>query len=449
MSLDNVLSDEKQPQLLRAVSLWQVTLYAVGGMLGAGIYGLIGFAAGELGAAVWLGFLLSLFIALLTGLSYASLGSRYPRAGGAAYITQHAYRHGLLTYMVGATIACAGMTSMAANSGIVAENLQRFSILSEMPVTLLTIAFVFITASIVYRGIRESMWANVVCTIVEACGLVLIVVVGMRYWGSTDLFATPATPEGGGLSSIPLLLVAQGAILTFYAFLGFEDLLNISEETRNPRRNIPLGLILALAIVAVLYICVAITAVSVVPWRELADSAAPLAEVMARAAPWFPNWLFVVITIFAVANTVLINYVTASRLIYGMARDEGLPPVLATVHAKRHTPHIAVLLILAIVLTLVLVGGVEELAEATVLLLLLVFAVVNFALVVLKLRPGEPEGGFEIPLFVPIGGGAVCLGFLFASLSSSDWLAPLIAMGLLALVAIYYFAARPNVPRDL
>nr|TFG53128.1 MAG: amino acid permease [Hyphomicrobiales bacterium] len=446
MSLDNIVSGEKQPELLRTIGHWQVTLYATGSMLGAGIYGLIGFAAGELGAAVWLGFLLSLFIALLTGLSYASLGSRYPRAGGAAYITQRAYRNGLLTYMVGATIACAGMTSMAANSGIIAENLQRFSIFSAMPVTLLTIAFVLITASIVYRGIRESMWANVACTIVEAGGLILIVIVGMRYWGTADLFETPMTEAGGGLSSVPLLLIAQGAILTFYSFLGFEDLLNISEETRNARRNIPLGLVSALAVVAGLYICVAITAVSVVPWRELADSGAPLAEVMARAAPWFPNWLFVVITIFAIANTVLINYVTASRLLYGMARDEGLPAVLGKVHAKRRTPHIAILLILAIVLALVLAGGVEELAEATVLLLLLVFAIVNFALVVLKLRPGETIGGFEIPIFIPIGGGFVCLGFLFTNLISSELPAILISMVLLALVAVYYLAARPKIP---
>jgi APA family basic amino acid/polyamine antiporter len=182
MNLDNAPPIDKQPQLLRAVSLWQVTLYAVGGMLGAGIYGLIGFAAGELGAAVWLGFLFSLLIALLTGLSYASLGSRYPHAGGAAYITQHAYRSGLLTYMVGATIACAGMTSMAANAGIVAENLRRFSVFSQMPESPLTIAFVLIMAAIVYRGIRESIWANVVCTIVEAGGLILIVLVGMRFW---------------------------------------------------------------------------------------------------------------------------------------------------------------------------------------------------------------------------------------------------------------------------
>jgi APA family basic amino acid/polyamine antiporter len=449
LSFDNVVEGEKQPTLLRSVGLLEVTFYAVGGMLGAGIYGLIGYTAGELGSAIWLGFLMSLFIAALTGLSYASLGSRYPRAGGAAYITQHAYRRGLLTYVVGATVGCAGMTSMAANSGIVAENLQRLSLLSSAPATLIAIAFVMIVGSIVYRGIRESMWANIVCTVIEASGLFLIIAVGMRYWGSADLFETPTNGGGSGLSSVPLLLIAQGGILTFYAFLGFEDVLNISEETRAPRKTIPLALILALVIVAVIYLGVAITAVSVIPWQELAASNAPLADVIARAAPWFPNWLFVVITIFAVANTVLINYVTATRLIYGMARDEGLPSALARVHPARHTPHIAILFVLAVVLVLLLAGGVAELAEATVLLLLFVFAVVNFALVIVKLRPGEPKGGFEIPLVIPIGGGLSCLGFLFAGLSSSDWTALIIAAALVGIVAIYYFTARPQIDDEI
>ncbi|MEY4879524.1 MAG: hypothetical protein RJB62_993 [Pseudomonadota bacterium] len=434
-----------EPKLLRTIGLWQVTLYATGGMLGAGIYGLIGRAAGELGAAVWLGFLMSLVIAMLTGLSYASLGSRYPRTAGAAFITQRAYHRGLLTYMVGATVACSGMTSMAAGAGIVAQNLQRFSFLSDIPVLAMTLGFVLLISGIVYRGIRESMRVNVVCTIVEAAGLILIIAVGFRYWGSADLFETPMSAEGGGLASVPLLLIAQGAVLTFYSFLGFEDLLNVSEEVRDPQRTVPLGLVMALCMVAVIYISVAITAVSVVPWRELAEAGAPLAEVMARAAPWFPNWLFFVITIFAVANTVLINYVTTSRLVYGMARDQGLPAVLAKVHPQRRTPHNAILLILAIIVTLILVGNIGDLAEATVLLLLMVFAVVNFALVILKLRPDEPKGKFEIPIVVPAIGGAACIGFLFARLSAGDWVAPMIAGSLLLLVTVYYAAARPTI----
>ncbi len=435
---------EVPTELRRSLGLWQMVAYAAGSMLGAGIYGLVGVAADEMGSAVWLAFLVALVVALLTGLSYASLGSRYPRAGGAAYVTHRAYRHGFLTHMVGLAIASAGITSMAAGARVIGANLQILPMLGSLPVTILSILFVVLMASIVYRGIRESMWVNIVSTIIEAGGLFLVIAVGARYWGSVDLFETPAAPTGGGLSAVPMLLMMQGAVLTFYSFLGFEDALNVGEELKNPRRNLPLGIIMAMALAAILYIGVAITAVSVVPWRELADAAAPLAEVMARAAPWFPNWAFIAITIIAVGNTGLINYITASRLLYGMARDGQLPPRLGLIHPVRRTPHIAVYLIFALIVALILLGDISQLAAATVLLMLLVFAVVNTALVVLKLKPGEPKGSFEVPMIVPVLGVVVCLALFFVRLSSGDWVPPVIGAVLLLSVAVLYFVVRPQ-----
>ncbi len=237
-------------------------------------------------------------------------------------------------------------------------------------------------------------------------------------------------------------------MLTFFAFLGFEDTLNVAEEVKNPSRTLPLGLLMALALTAVLYVGVAITAVSVVPWRELAQAGAPLAEVMARAAPWFPGWAFIALTIFAVANTGLINFITASRLLYGMARDKRLPKSLAKVHPERRTPHVAVAVILLVLLALVLAGNVAELAAATVLLLLLVFSVVNSALVVLKLRPDEPKGSFEIPIVVPILGALVCITlFVLRVLSGGQagLRATLIAGTLLAGAALLYVAIKPHI----
>ena len=174
----------------------------------------------------------------------------------------------------------------------------------------------------------------------------------------------------------------------------------------------------------------------------------PLAEVMARAAPWFPNWAFIAITIIAVGNTGLINYITASRLLYGMARDGQLPPRLGLIHPVRRTPHIAVYLIFALVVALVLLGDISQLAGATVLLMLLVFAVVNTALVVLKLKPGEPKGSFEIPMIVPVLGVVVCLALLFVRLSSGDWVPPVIGAVLLLGVAVLYFVVRPQGVRE-
>ena len=431
-----------EPTLQRSIGLWQMTLYGAGSMLGAGIYGLIGQVAAEMGSAIWLAFALSLVAAGLTGLSYASLGSRYPRAGGAAYITQRAYRHSLLTHVVGLTVACSGFTSIAAGARVVGENLQALPILEGVPVGMLAFIYLVIVGTLVYRGIRESMWANVAFTLVEAAGLLIVIAVGLRFWGSANLMQFPVGSETE--AGLPFIFLVQGVVLTFYSFLGFEDSINIAEELKNPRRDLPFGLLMALVLTVILYMSVAVTAVSVVPWQELAEAKAPLAEVMERAAPWFPAWVFIAITIFAVANTGLINYVTASRLLYGMARDRHLPRALSIIHPLRRTPHVAIGLIFVLIVLLILSGDISALASATVLLLLLVFSVINSALVILKLRPGEPRGAFELPIAVPMLGAVACFMMFVARAGAGDWRAPTIAGVLLLGIAALHHWIRPQ-----
>ena len=427
-----------EPALRRSIGPFQLFAYTLGGMLGAGIYGLVGRAAGQLGGALWLGFLVAMVAALLTGLSYASLGSRYPRAGGAAYVVHQGFHRPLLTWTVGLAVMASGLTSVATQSRVVAENLLRLLDMPGVPPVLISLGFLLLVAGIVARGIRESMWLNIFCTIIEAAGLALVIVVGFRFLGSADLFETPS-PEGIGAS-----LLLQGAILTFFAFIGFEDTLNVAEECHNPSRTVPIGIISAMLVATALYMAVAITAVSVVPWRELAEAPGPLAEVMARAAPWMPGWVYVAITVFAVANTALLNYVTASRLTYGMARQGLLPAVLGRVHPRTRTPHVAVGALLVVVVALMLAGDIGQLASATVLLLLAVFACVNVALLVLQRRPGEPRGGFEVPSFVPALGAVVCLALLGNRVVSGDWRAPVLAGVVLAVIVLLFLVIRPR-----
>lgn len=415
-----------------------MALYGLGGMLGAGIYGLIGKAAGQVGNAVWLAFIVALIAALLTALSYASLGSRYPRAAGAAYVTQRAYGFPLLSFMVGLALVCSGLTSIATQSRVFAANFIELIGLDGMPVAGLALGFLMIMSGIVFRGIRESMWVNILCTIVEASGLILVVLVGMSYWGSVNYLETP--PTNG--DDHAMLIVIQGAILAFFAFIGFEDMYNVAEEVREPQRTIPLGLVVAMVAAAIIYIAVAITAVSVVPWQELSQAPGPITEVVARAAPAIPPILFTGITLFAVANTGLVNFVTASRLLYGMARQGLLPQILGRVHNGRRTPHIAIFLLFLILVPLALSGTIAELASATVLLLLSVFTVVNGALFVLKGRKGEEPGRFEIPRIIPALGALVCLALIVVRVSTGDWRAPAIAGGLLLGCFFLYMAMR-------
>ncbi|WP_207481947.1 APC family permease [Arenibaculum pallidiluteum] len=430
-------ASDPQPSLQRTIGPVQMAFYGLGSMLGAGVYGLIGKAAGQMGNAVWLAFIASMVAALLTGLSYASIGSRYPRAAGAAYVTQRAYRWPLLTYIVGLAVMCSGLTSVATQSRVIAENLHSLPAFGALPVTILAMAFLLFLAGIVFRGIREAMWLNVVCTAIEAAGLLLVVAVGMRYWGSVDLLEAPPAADGG--DGLGLMLVMQGSVLTFFSFIGFEDTLNVAEEVKNPRRVIPLGIMTAMVGATLIYVAVAVTAVSVVPWRELSEAPGPLTEVVARAAPWFPPAVFFGVTLFAVTNTALVNYVTASRLAYGMAAQGLLPRPLSRVHRARRTPYVAVGVLLAVMIALALVGEITQLAAATVLLLLMVFTIVNLALVVLKLRPGEPRGGFEVPVAVPAAGALVCAVLLANRIMSGDWRAPALAavivLGILALYA--------------
>jgi amino acid transporter len=431
--------ERERPELHRSIGPVQLALYGLGSMLGAGIYGLIGKAAGQVGNAVWLAFVVALIAALLTALSYASLGSRYPRAAGAAYVTERAFNLPLLSFVVGLALVCSGLTSVATQSRVFAANLATLFHLDSIPLWWLALGFLLVLAGIVFRGIRESMWVNVLCTLVEASGLILVVAVGISHWGSVDYLEMPpdAADQGEGL------VLVQAAVLTFFAFIGFEDTFNVAEECRDPKR-IPLGLILAMSMAAVLYIAVAVTAVSVVPWPELAEAPGPITEVVNRAAPLIPPIVFTGITLFAVANTALVNYVTASRLIYGMA-DQGLLPLrFGDVHADRRTPHIAIAALFLVAAPLALFGTIAELAAATVLLLLLVFTVVNGALFVLKGRKGEQPGYFEIPRIIPALGALVCMALIVVRVGSGDWEAPAIAGVLLAGAVAICLLLRPK-----
>jgi basic amino acid/polyamine antiporter, APA family len=421
------------------MGLFSLVVYGVGDMVGAGIYGTIGVAAGFMGNAVWLAFVVSMVTALLTGLSYASLGSRYPKAGGAAYVTYRAYKKPFLSYVIGLAVAASGVTSMAAGTRVFAATLN--GTFPTLPVFAIIVGFLLFLTVINVVGIRESMVANLICTVVEVGGLLFIIAVGMKYWGSVDYLKVP---EGSGLTATMLL---SGAVLTFYAFVGFEDMLNVSEEVKNPEHTMPWGILIALCVATLLYIAVSITAVSVVPAQDLADATkgAPMTQITASAAPWVPAWIYNVITLFAVANTALLNYVMGSRMLYGMARQGLVPSVIGKVSPTFRTPHLAILTLGILVLILVFTGDISALASATSLLLLASFCLVNGSLIVLKRRKGEAPGRFEIPSIIPLLGLLVCVLLIVARVMDvNNHRAPLIAAVIIAGLSLMYAIMRPK-----
>jgi amino acid transporter len=435
------------PTLARTMTLWALVVFGVGDMVGAGIYGTIGTTAGLMGNAVWMAFAASMLAALLTGLSYASIASRYPRAAGAPYVVQHAFRLPLISYIVGLAVCASGLTSMATGGNVFAENIQKFF---DVRKELILVPYFAVLTLINFWGIRESLWMNVTCTFIEVGGLIFILLVGARFWGSVDYMQTAAGPAA--IDGATIGLVMSGAVLAFFAFIGFEDMLNLCEEVKNPKRNMPWGMMIAIVIVAMLYIGISITAVSVVPHRELANTreyGAPLTQITNRASPWLPWWVYTAITLFAVANTGLINYIMGSRLMYGMSRQGLLPRALGSVHETRRTPHIAIFTLGAIVLVLAFSGGVKQLASATSLLLLNCFVLLNAALIVLQNRAGEPKGQFEIWTAVPVLGVLICGGLIVGRLVTAyrektltgDLLTTAI---IFAVIVVLYVIMRPK-----
>ncbi|MES2997686.1 MAG: amino acid permease [Verrucomicrobiota bacterium] len=437
--------------LTRTIGRWQIMFYGLGSMLGTGIYALIGKTAGVLGNAMWLAFIMAMIAALLTGLSYASLGSRHPKAGGAAYITERATKRAIIGYVAGIVVMMSGLTSMATGLLAIAASLVGAGV--QLPVKLLAILIAAFIGLVIYRGIRESMWLNLFCTLIEVGGLVFIIAVGMRFWGNADYLQAPPSAAGAGIAGIAFTVILQGAVLTFFSFIGFEDILNVSEETVNPQRSIPFGLVGAMTIATVIYIAVSITAVSVVPWQSLAESKTPLMDVAHHAAPWFAgiDKVFFFISIFAIGNTALLNYIMGSRLLYGMSNQGLLPRMLGKVHPRRHTPHVSIAALFAVVVALILVGEMKQLAEATSVLLLSVFVVMNVSLIILKMRRSEAGGAFEVPMFVPIAGAAVCSTLIIARIhgawtsvpaDKNPWVSLIIAGSIVACGMVMFFVTN-------
>ncbi len=387
-------------------------VFVVGDVLGAGIYALVGEVGAEVGGAIWTAFTAALILAVLTAFAYAELVTKYPQAAGSALYVDRAYKVPFLTFMVGFAVMCSGIASASTLSRAFAgDYLDQFV---DLPLVLAAIGFILAVAAINLRGIAESVKANVALTCVEVVGLLLIVAVGVAALGDADAdFARNFEFKEG--ESVFLAIIG-GASLAFYALIGFEDSVNVAEETRDPVRAFPRALFAGLAIAGVIYLLVTLTASMVVPTGALSDSSGPLLEVVERGPLDIPVKLFAFIALLAVANGALINMIMASRLVYGMARRDIIPPAFASVLRNRRTPHVAIALTTLIAVALISTGDISELADTTVLLLLSVFTIVNVS--VLVLRRDEVAGPhFRAPSILPVLGAVVSLVLIYDKLA--------------------------------
>jgi len=402
----------REPGLRRLIGPWLLVLFIVGDLLGTGIYSLTGALAGYVGGAVWVPFVAAVVIALFTACSYLELVTKYPSAAGAALYVDKAFRRRWLTFVVGFAVMCSGITSASTASRAFAANLADafdLGLRGGAGITVVGLAFLIAVSLINWRGLSESLIANAILTLVEAGGLLLVI--GIGAWAVARGEGEPGRALQFGAGFLGPALTAT--TLGFFAMIGFEDSVNMVEETRDPARTFPRALFLALGVTAAIYVAVSVAAVSLVPPERLATSGeAPLLLVVRTGAPGFPLWIFGVITMFAVANTALLNMMMASRLVYGMARAGVLPAALGVVHPTRRTPSTAILFTSAVAFLLIaFVGELPALAGTTTLLLLCVFAVVDVAVLILRREKVEHDH-FRAPTALPILGALSCIALV-------------------------------------
>lgn len=420
-------------RLARRITGPLLYLFILGDVLGAGIYALMGVLSGDVGGVLWAPLVTALLLALLTAGSYAELVTKYPKAGGAAVFAERAFRVPAVSFLVGFCMLAAGVTSAAGLAlAFAGDYLATFINVPAVPAA---IVFLALIGCLNARGISESLKSNVVMTVIELSGLLIVVIAVsvMLGGGRGDVGRITQFPEG----ATPAVAILAGAIVAYYSFVGFETSANVAEEIRNPSKVYPAALFGALITAGVLYVLVGIASATALSPEELSESSGPLLSVVSAAGVGVPDWLFSAIALVAVANGALLTMIMASRLTYGMAEAGLLPNVLGRVLPQRRTPWTAIVATTAVAMVLTLIGDLSTLAETVVLLLLFVFISTNVAVLVLRRDRVEHEH-FRVWTFVPVLGVASCV-LLLTQQSAKVWL---FAAILLAVGALLYLLAR-------
>ncbi|MEK6863030.1 MAG: amino acid permease [Nanoarchaeota archaeon] len=369
-------------KLKRGLSLFDVTIAGVGVTIGAGIYALLGVATKTAGNSIWLSFLIAAVVAILTGLSYAELSSIFKKDAGEYDYVEYAFNR-KLAFIIGIMILIAGIFSITTVSLGFAGYLNAFL---NTDIALAAIALIFIASLINYYSIKDVSRINEFATLLEILGLLFIIFFGLKFFGKVNYFEMPQGFTG----------VLEASALIFFAYIGFEGIIKFEEETKNPTKNIPKAIMLSIFTTSIIYILVALAAISIISWQDLSKSNAPLALI---AENGFGNIGFLILTLIALtatASTVLILIFTNSRMLYGMAEEKGLPKVFSLIDEKTRTPWLAIFLITLFTIIFALIGNIKTVASITNIFLFLTYALVNLSLIVLRYKKPYIERRFTV-----------------------------------------------------
>lgn len=376
--------------LSRTLTFTQLAFYGVGTMVGAGIYSVIGAAAGEAGYFLWVSFIFAGIAALLTALSYAELSSMFQKAGAEYQYLKHAFPEWrLLSFLGGSLIA---MNAAATSATVSLAFAGYLNVFLAVPQAVTAYALLTLCTLVNIWGIRQSTWVSIAMICVEVVGLVIIVAAGF-------IDGEPSRNWAGGMEAFHPGGVFGATALIFFVFIGFEDVANLSEEAKDAQRNVPRALLASVFLTSCLYLLVALAVAALAEPEALAGSDSPLSLAVERAWPGIGKVLAVT-ALFATASTALITLVSISRMLLGMARDRIMPAPVASILPSRQTPWVAALVLAGLAGLLIPFGEVKTVASISSFGILLVFIGIQSAVIALRLRAPEKERGFRVPLSV-------------------------------------------------
>lgn len=417
---------EKNNHLKRELSLFQVVLYGLGVIVGAGIYVLIGGAAGMAGNSLWLSYVIAAAIAILTGLSYAELSSMFPRSSAEYVYTRKAFSSKIFSFSISWFIIFVGAVSAAT---VALGFGGYFQNVFGTPMVLNAAILIILLSFLNFYGLKESMKLNLLLVAATIGGLLLIIFLGIPYIGSVNYFDMRFGFEG----------VMAAAAFIFFAFLGFENIVNMSEETKKPRSTIPKAIIISVLITTILYVLVSISAVSILPWQELAKSPAPLADVAGAVIPNSSS-IFSIFALVATASTVLIFLIACSRRLFGMTEEHALPKIFSSLHPTRRTPWVAIFSLMFVALLFVLIGDIRTVASITNFGAFLIFSFVNLSLIWLRFKEPAVDRGFKVPINIGVFPILPFLGLMFSAimLFQFEWWVVLLSIAIMVSGAVVY-----------
>lgn len=391
-------------QLKPSLNFPLLVFYGTGMILGAGIYSIIGKAVVHTGETLWLGFALASLAAVLTALSYAELSSLFPKAGAEFIYLRHAFPgQKWLASTVGASMAFSGTATAATVAMAFSGYLEQFY---EIPEFVIAVAVLVTLSVVALIGLKASNGFTVLSTLIEVSGLVLVIYLGFQSPRFGDVLFE--SPHHGTFS---------GAALIIFSFFGFENIVNLAEETRNPEKNLPRSILVSLVITTILYIFVSFSVLALVDVKVLSESPAPLMSAVLSISKNAATGLGI-IALFSTTNTTLISLISSSRILYGMGEKKVLPQALAKVLPHQKTPWVASLVVLIISISLLPLGRLELIASISSLSTLFAFFFVNLGVIILRYNDPQRSRPFQVPVSIgrfpllPFFGALITLGLM-------------------------------------